>query len=298
MILRLFKTMTKQSIQSICRSKNMSIASVGSVSATLVILGMILILILNINNMANTTKEQFDQIQIYLSDDLNQKQIQSLGQAIEKIDGISEVQLETKDKALENMKERLEEKGDMLDGLDKNPFQNSYIVYLDELEKADSAVKEIKNLNGIDDVIYYKDIMDKLISVASSVRIGGIILIVILLLISVFIISNTIKITVAARQREISIMKYVGATNGFIRGPFIIEGVLLGFVGSVLSIFMVIYGYKYIFSAVNNNLYDIFTIYMISPKLLTIDIIIIFISMGVGIGMLGSILSLRKFLKV
>ena len=230
MILRLFKTMTKQSIQSICRSKNMSLASVGSVSATLVILGMILILILNINNMANTTKEQFDQIQIYLLNDLNQEQIQSLGQAIEKIDGVSELQLETKDKALENMKKRLEEKGDMLEGLDKNPFQNSYIIYLDDLEKADSVVKEIKKLDGIEDVIYYKDIMDKLINVANSVRIGGIIVIVILLLISVFIISNTIKITVAARQREISIMKYVGATNGFIRGPFIIEGVLLGFI--------------------------------------------------------------------
>jgi len=105
-------------------------------------------------------------------------------------------------------------------------------------------------------------------------------------------------ITVAARKREINIMKYVGATNGFIRGPFIIEGILLGVIGSGLSVLAINYGYKYLFSNINEKLYVIFTVYMIPPYGLANDILIMFTAIGVGIGVLGSVLSLRRFLNV
>ncbi len=136
--------------------------------------------------------------------------------------------------------------------------------------------------------------------IANYVRGGGLIIIIILLLISVFIISNTIKITVAAREREVNIMKYVGATNGYIRGPFVIEGgVLFGLIGgAVLSILIVNKGYSYFFHSLSTELYVLFTVYLVPPKALIKDISIIFVAIGMGIGALGSMVSLKRFLNV
>lgn len=298
MIIRLLKTMFKQSGQSIIRNRNMSLASVGSVSATLIILGLVLMLVLNMSNLTNTTKDDFDQVEAYVDLKIEQEEVYKVGEKIKKIKGVKSVQYVSKDQALENMKDRLEENEDILDGLEKNPFQNVYTVYLENVEEIDSVAVEVKKVEGIEDVRYHKDIVDKLISIADLTRIGGIILIGILLVISIFIISNTIKTTVMARQTEISIMKYVGATNGFIRGPFIIEGVVLGILGSLISIFIVMFGYKYLVGILNTALNGILSTYLIAPSVIFKDIIIIFITLGAGVGIVGSIISLRRFLKV
>ena len=148
------------------------------------------------------------------------------------------------------------------------------------------------------DVLYQKGVIDKLVSIADATRIGGLILIGILLLISIFIISNTIKTTVIARETEIGIMKYVGATNGFIRGPFIIEGIVLGVIGSIISIVIVMFGYKYMIGIFNTSLNGMLSTYLIPTKEILKDVIIIFVTLGAGVGALGSVISLRKFLKV
>jgi cell division transport system permease protein len=119
-----------------------------------------------------------------------------------------------------------------------------------------------------------------------------------LVAVSIFIISNTIKLTVAARKREIQIMKYVGATNGYIKGPFVIEGVLFGLIGALLSIVLVYYGYGYFFKSVGDNLYSMFTIILIEPKAILLDLSIIFIAIGTGIGSIGSLVSMKRFLNV
>lgn len=298
MIIRLLKTMLKQSGQSIVRSKNMSIASVGSVSATLLILGIVLILILNMTNITNTTKNDFDQVQAYLELDLNNEQISNLSKQVRAVDGVKSIEFVSKKQAMQDMKERFEENGSILEGLEENPLQHSYIVYLDDVEKTDVVAKEIEKLEGIDEVSYYKDIIDKLVNVADVTRVGGVIIIGILLVVSIFIISNTIKITVMARQTEISIMKYVGAANGFIRGPFIIEGTVLGIIGAVISIVIVLFGYRYIIGSLSTSSYDFLSSYIIPTRALVKDIVIIFISIGAGVGMIGSLISLRRFLKV
>lgn len=276
----------------------MGIASIGSVGATLTILGMILILILNINTAANTTQKQFDEIQVYLKEDISQEEIEKVGQAINECEGINSVIFQSKEQALEIWKEEWGDQGYLLEGLEESPLPDSYIIQLKDIEYADMVVNQIKHLSNIEEIKYYKDIVDKLLAVANFVRIGGLVLIGILVLISVFIISNTVKITVAARRREIGIMKYVGATNGYIRGPFMVEGVLLGLIGSGMSILITFYGYKYLVSTLNEKLYVIFTVYMIPPKVMINDITIIFVAIGVGIGLLGSIISLKKFLNV
>lgn len=298
MWIRLLKTMIKQSGQSIKRSRNMSIASIGSVSATLLVLGIVLALVLNMTNITDKTKDDFDQVQAYVQLGLKENPTPSFKDQMLAIDGVESVEFVAKEQALEDMKSRLNDNEDILEGLEKNPFQNAYTVNLKDVEKADKVVEQIEKIEGIDDVLYQKGVIDKLVNVADVTRVAGLILIGILLVISIFIISNTIKTTVIARQTEIGIMKYVGATNGFIRGPFIIEGIVLGIIGAIISIVIVMFGYKYLIEIFNTSLNGMLSSYLVPTKAILNDVTIIFITLGAGVGALGSVISLRKFLKV
>lgn len=281
------------------RNRSMGLASVSSISAVLMILGLVLILILSINNLVLETKTKFDEVLVYLDLELSEEEIDTIENSIKDTEGVLSVIYQSKDQGLEIMKDRLEDDGYILDGLEhENPLQNAYIIQLKDIEYADTVVNRLKNINGIEDVKYYRDIIEKLMTIANYIRMGGIYITSILILVSIFIISNTIKITVASRRREINIMKYVGATNGYIRGPFIIEGILFGLIGAVISILLINYGYEYFFKSANDKLYVLFTVYLVSPSLLAKDITIMFLAMGIGIGALGSILSLKRFLKV
>ncbi|MCR2043915.1 permease-like cell division protein FtsX [Anaerosalibacter massiliensis] len=299
MSFRIFKNVLKQGFQGMWRNRGMGLASVGSITAVLVILGMVLIMILSINNIVNETQSKFDEVQVFLEDSVKEEQIEEIGNKIKSFGGVKNLSLVTKDDAMKIMKEDLGDKGYSFEGLeDENPLPNSYTIQLENIEYADKVVENVKDIKGIEGVKYYKDVINKLISTANYIRVAGIIAIAILMFISVFIISNTIKITVTARKKEVNIMKYVGASNGYIRGPFIIEGILLGLIGAVLSILIVNYGYEYIFHFINERLYVIFTVYLVAPYTLLKDISIMFVAIGVGIGTLGSLVSLKRFLNV
>lgn len=296
MKLRIFKNILKQGFQGSWRNRGMGLASIGSITAVLVILGMVLIIILSINNIVVETKNKFDEIQIYLEDDIESEKMKEIEDKLKSSEGVTDVYFESKDEALEIMKKDWGEESYLLEGLEENPLPNSYIVKLKDIEYADNVVSKLEGIDGIEEIKYYKDVIEKLLAAANYIKVGGIIIIAILMFVSVFIISNTIKITVTARKREINIMKYVGATNGYIRGPFVIEGIILGLVGAGLSILIVNYGYEYLFKVINEKLYVIFTVYLVAPHALLNDIIIMFMAIGVGIGTLGSLISLKKFL--
>lgn len=276
----------------------MGLASVTSITAVLIILGLVLIMILSINNLVVEAKSKFDEIQVFLEDDISTEQLYRIEDTIKESQEVSSIVYQTKDQALEIMKEEWKEDAYLLEGLEENPLPNSFIVRVEDIEYSDLVVERVEGLEGVEDIVYYKDIIDRLVLFAKYIRFGGMVVIAILMIISIFIISNTIKITVFARRDEISIMKYVGATNGYIRGPFIIEGVLFGLVGALLSILIVNFGYQYLFEAVNDKLYVLFTVYLVPPTSLVKDISIIFSAMGMGIGALGSLLSLKRFLNV
>lgn len=298
---RIIKNISKQGFQGMWRNRGMGLASIGSISAVLLILGLVLILILTINNLVLEVKTKFDEVQVFLDYDteLTQEELADIENSIKENEGVLSVIFQSKDQGLEILKEEWEEDSYILEGLeDDNPLQNSYIIQLKGIEYADGVVEKVKLIDGVEDVKYYKDVIDKLMVFANYIRFGGIVIIGILVLVSIFIISNTIKITVASRKREINIMKYVGATNGYIRGPFIIEGILFGLIGAILSILILNYGYEYFFKSVNDQLYVLFTVYLVPPSLLVKDIAIMFTAIGVGIGALGSIVSLKRFLNV
>ncbi len=295
---RTVKYILKQGLLGLWRNRAMSIASIGTVAATLIILGLVITLVLNISNMAGLAQAQFDEIQVYLKDDLSIEEINNVGKQIETIEGISGVIYESREEALEKLKESWGEEGYLLDGLEKNTLPNSYIIQMENLELADKIVKDLEPLEGIDEIKYYKEIVDKLLKIAKFIRTIGLTIILILIFIAIFIISNTIKLTLNARRQEIGIMKNVGATNWFIRWPFLLEGMLLGFVGAIISMIVVYYGYQYAFNVITGRFYLMFSTYIISVSDMMNKTVYIFAVLGIGVGALGSIFSLRRHLKV
>ncbi len=276
----------------------MGIASVSSISAVLMILGVVLILVLSINNAVLDTKLKFDEVEVFLVDDLSNESMDRIEENVKDFPGVISILFRSKEQALEIMKEEWADEAYLLDGLETNPLPDSYIIKVNDIEYADGLVNSVKTLDGVEEVKYYKDVIDKLLVFAGYIQLGGIMIIGILVFISVFIISNTIKITVSSRRREINIMKYVGATNGYIRGPFIMEGIFLGIIGALISIIIVYFGYQYLYRSMNEKLYDLFTFYLVDPKMIFADLAIMFGTIGSGIGALGSLVSLKRFLNV
>lgn len=299
MVFRVYKNMIKQGLQGMWRNRGMGLASVSSIGAVLIILGLVLIIVLSINNIAIETKAKFDEIQIFLKDDITAEDLSSIEEKIRTNPQISNFKFETREEALEKIKEDFGENADILNGLEKTTaLPNSFVISITDIKYTDGIVNEFKDMPGVEKVPYYKDVVDKLINFSNYIRLGGLFITGILVLVSIFIISNTIKITVAARQKEIGIMKYVGATNGYIRGPFIIEGIVLGLIGSAISLLIINYGYSYFYNSVGDKLYLATTVYLVPPVALIKDFTIIFVSIGVGIGATGSIVALKRYLNV
>lgn len=298
MKIRTVRYMFRQGLTGLWRNRAMSLASIGTVSASLVILGLVITLVLNITNVADLAQMQFDEIQVYLEDHLSIEEIDRLGKEIGEIPGVLEAKYESKEEALEKLRESWGEEGYLLDGLEKNTLPNSYIIEMDSLEMADRIVEDLTKLEGIDEIKYYKEIVDQLLKVASFIRTIGLTIILILILVAIFIISNTIKLTLNARRQEIGIMKNVGATNWFIRWPFILEGILLGFLGALIATAIVYYGYQYAFNLITSRFYLMFSSYIMPVGDMMKKTVYMFAVLGAGVGALGSIFSLRRHLKV
>lgn len=283
------------------RNRMMGLASIGSVTAVLVILGFVLIIILNVNNMSMVAKETFDQIAVYILEDVEDDQVEEMGRAFRQIDGVMGVAYQTKEYALERVKEDWGDDAFLLQDLRNNPLPNTYIVQLSDVSKADEVNAKLQTFEGVEKVRYYHDAVNSLIKISDFVKSFGAAIILILILISIFIISNTIKITVLSRQREIELMQYIGATNGYVRGPFMIEGIMLGLLGSLVAILIIMLGYNYSINYLAGKyvaLISGMSGYLVGIEMVINDIIIIFMTIGIGIGILGSLISLKKFLSV
>ncbi len=291
----------RQAFKSMWRNRMMGLASIGSVTAVLVILGFILIIVLNVNNMAMVAKETFDQIAVYILEGVEDEQIEKMGKSFREIDGVMAVAYQTKEYALERVKEDWGDDAAILEGIRKNPLPNTYIVQLSDVSKADEVTTQLQTFEGVEKVTYYHDAVNSIIRISDFIKKLGIAIVLILLLISIFIISNTIKITVLNRQREIELMQYIGATNGYVRGPFMIEGIMLGLFGSLVAILIIMLGYNYSMNYLAGRYVAIISGmsgYLVGIEMVINDLIIIFMTIGIGIGILGSLISLKKFLSI
>lgn len=288
----------KEGSKGLLRNRSMSLASIASVTSSLFILGIMLCLVLNINNISEQTKDQFNSVQVFLEDNLSSEEIRDFKNKLAGMNNVKGIVFESKEAALENLKERWGENAYLLDGIE-NPLQNSYILEIIDTEQADKLVQSISALDGIDDISYHKDIVDQLNIISSTINKFGLALMGILTFVSIFIIATTIKLTLYARRKEISIMKYIGATNWFVRWPFIIEGLILGLVGSLIAIAITygLYGVVYSFMTSGSNL-SFMNSYILEIGQIIGNISAVFISLGIGIGTVGSVISVRRYLEV
>lgn len=281
------------------KHKSMGLASTISIFATLFILGIILILTVSTNTIANDVESKVDEVDIFLKMGLTDEEMKEFGEKLAAFDGVKEARFRSSEEALRIMKESWGEDAVLLEGIDEdNVLQPSYIVKLKDIKLADSFVKTISQDEHVEDVTYYQDIVNQVSTFSKYVRIFGAILVVILLVISIFIISNTIKLTVFVRSKEISVMKYVGATNQMIRIPFFIEGLIFGLLGALLAYFAVYYLYDFLYTRFASSIYEVIYAYIIRPEVLKESLLTIFLALGVGIGTVGSVFSTRKHLKV
>ena len=274
----------------------MSLASIFSILAMLLILGMFFVITVNINLFTEVVKQDYDQIEVFLLDDTDKAQAEQLMTQIRTHEGVTDVQYRSKAEALEILKERWGESGYLLDSLGKNPLPASILISVESLENAGEVAAYAGTLDGIEDVQYYQETVEKLTKITNFLQIGALIIMAFLVVVSVVVVSNTVKLTVFARAKEIRIMKYVGATNWFIRGPFLAEGIIIGMLAALISTGLIALIYKELIAAIGAQVLAIVSMPLISTQYMTGNMLIIFLALGMSIGACGSIVSMRKFL--
>lgn len=280
---------------SIKRNNWMSFASISTVAVSLFVLGMFLIIVLNMNRMASMLESQV-QINVYLDDKLKGSEIDDLEDDLKKMQGIESVQYVSREDAIVRLRERLGDQKYLLDALgDKNPLPNAFEVTVKQPTMVETAAKAIEKFGGVESVKYGQDVVEHLFDMTRLVRIFGFTLMLLLAGATLFIISNTIRLTVFARRKEIAIMKYVGATDWFIRWPFLLEGVVLGFFGGVLASIAL----RSIYGLITAKVYSTLAFLPLIPQYPFVNFIsLVMVLNGMGIGALGSTISLKRFLKV
>ena len=286
----------RQTIKQVKRNKGMAFTSVFAIAAMLIILGIFMMIIVNINTAAEVVKQDYNNIEIFFKDSVKTDDILKLQKEIAKWKEVDEVKFRSKDDALKILKKRWGENGYLLNGLASNPLPNSLVLTVDKIEKSDAVAKKAEKVAGVEDVKYYQDTIKKLVSATRGFQIATVVIMAFLIVIATVVVSNTIKLTVFNRSDEIVIMKYVGATNWFIRAPFLLEGILIGIVSSLLASGIVMLIYKSISKAIGDKVLAILSTPMVPAGFLSVNIILIFLALGVSIRAWGSIISIRRFL--
>lgn len=285
----------KETFTSLKRNSLMSIASVTTVALSILVLGLFLTMVLNVNNLAQYLENQV-QVTVYMSDAATSVQRRQVEQQLKTTRGVMEVKGVTKEEALQNFKKQLREQEKLLDALgEDNPFPYSFEVQVDKPERIQEIVPQIEKMPGVETAKFGQEVVEHLFQLTRILRLGGIFLIIMLAIATLFIISNTIRITVFARRREVSIMKYVGATNWFIRWPFLLEGMFMGFVGALIAAVALFKMYD----AAQVKIYSTLAFFPLLPSWpFMVYLCAGLVAVGTFIGAAGSAISLRKFLDV
>ena len=290
------KYFLKDAMNSLKRNITVSTASIATVAATLFILGIFMLTILNVNQGIVNVESKVE-VKIFLKDDITTAQKTELEKSIKAIAGVTDLTFESKDQALANFKEQLgNQNQSLVEGLEKdNPMPSSYIVKVNDPSIITSIVETVKGKAYILNIKDGREIVDKIMSITNTIKWVGSAIFIILIGVSLFLIGNTIKIIVYSRRREIGIMKYIGATDWFIRWPFIIEGVVLGIIGALIADGILYYAYKVVFAKVTTGL---LMMQLVPVSYVYTYILGLFMLAGILIGAIGSSISIRKFLAV
>ena len=280
------------------RNKGMYFTSILAITAMMLILGLFFVAFVNVNLFTKSIEKDYNVIQIYLKEGSTPEVTEAVGQTLQSTEGVEKVEYVTKDQALQTLRERWGENGYLLENLPENPLPDSYTVYVSDKDAANKVASIAPGIEGVDDVVYYRDTIEKLAQVSHFIELGSIIAMAFLVIVSIVIVANTIKLTVFNREKEISIMKYLGATNWFVKAPFIWGGIIVGILSSVIATGLTYVIYQKIVGIIGGDILRILSVTLVPAEQLTLTILISFLCLGIGIGVIGSAISIRKFLNV
>ena len=281
------------------KNKKSTFSAILVMCISMLVFGLFFIIGENVNHIINTV-ESSQEIQVFIKNDATDEEITKVGEQLQQIEGVNKITFVSKDEALDIMQEKVGEKSYLLAGYEKNNFlPASYKVTLTDLKLASKVESQINQLDNIKRITSSNETITKLIGIANGVRIVTAAILIGLIVSSIFIIANTIKLTVYARRREISIMKYVGATNSFIRWPFIVEGMIIGIISAGISVLLVGGIYKVVAAKLmESSLITSLGITLVGFSDMFTLFILVYLALGIGIGVIGSALSMRKYLEV
>ena len=293
---------TKQGFKNIARNKLFSIASIATMAACIFVFGLFFAIVMNFNYIVQKAEEGVA-ITVFFEEGLEQSRVDEIGDELRECDGVLDVEYVSADDAWESFQsEYFGEDSSLAEGFkDDNPLANSdnYAVYMEDVSKQDDVVSFAESLDGVRRVNKSDVVADTLSSVNRLITYVSIAIIAILLAVSIFLISNTVTMGITVRREEIAIMKYIGAKDGFVRAPFVIEGVVIGLIGAIIPLVLLYFMYgkavSYILTRFNllNNILDFLPVTEVYKVLLPVGL-----ALGVGIGFVGSFFTIRKHLKV
>ena len=291
----------KQGVKNIKRNWMFSLASIITMAACIFLVGVFYSLVTNVDNIAHKVEQEVP-VTVFFDEGTTDEQMQEVGNLIQARPEVERVEFESGDQALQNFKDKYFQGSDAADGFkDDNPLVNSsnYQVYLNQIEKQTELVNYIQSLEHVREVNQSEQAANTLGSFNKLVSYASIIIIAILLLISIFLISNTVSVGISVRKEEIGIMKYIGATDAFVRAPFVLEGMVLGVIGAAIPLAALYFLYntavEFILTKFNvlTGVVDFIPVWQIYQVLLPIGLLL-----GIGIGFIGSIWTTRKHLRV
>ena len=291
-----------QAKKNIIRNGLMSVASLFTITCCLLILGLFTLMSFNVNFFSQQLKDQCE-VQAYMIRGTTPERIEEIRYEIEAIENVKTVSLYTKEQLYEfAMNDVFKGKEDMMPAYDENdnPFSDSYQITLDDISKTSQTISEIEKINDMEHVEDRQELTNIIILGSNAIKNISIVIMIILLIISMVIISNTVRLTVFNRRKEINIMKYIGATNRFIRTPFVLEGMLIGFFGALIAFGVISWGYNELirlFAELLDSV-EFGSLSLVPYTSVAPTLIILFVAFGCLIGIIGSVISMRKHLKV
>lgn len=297
-----FKYLARQGLHNMINNRLMSFASVGVLTVCLIITGVAGLFTANMNSLMLYLRSQ-NEVVVYLDENLDETGLASVDSALRSISGLKEVTYVSKDEALDLMRDSMGDKADLFDVFEgeENPFYANYRVILQDVGQMDEIVPQLESISGVVDVNVPTGLSDLVVNIHKAVTVISVGLVVVLGFVSIVVISNTIRLTVFARRKEINIMKYVGATNGFIRLPFFVEGIAVGLIAGLISSAIVLGGYQLLI--IYSVDFPAFWGSILNSVLLGMDqvwwkVLVAFLAFGSLIGSVGTATSIRKYLHV
>ena len=299
--MRLFRILgrnIRDAFLSVIRNLSLSAASISSITITLLVVAISVILTYNVDNFAHLVERDVT-IVSFLNSDVTNDQIKLMEIKINRIEAVESYIFQSKEEITKQMMESSETFKTIMQkwNSDENPLQDTYLVKVNDINKIADVAAEIKAMDGVSVVKYGEGMIEQLVVVFDVVRQVSIFIVIALIVVTAFLISNTIKLAIFARKREIEIMRLVGASNLNIKIPFIIEGLFLGIFGSIIPVIATMYGYSALYSNFNGQLFSPF-IRLVSPQPFIYLVSAILLTIGILVGMFGSWRAVRKHLKI